>query len=88
MAVESLQSASCGSLVGTARGMWRAGVGEFWKGFPVRCLRYAISAVVSKTTVQGLQRARRVRPVASTERARFAFADTAFNKKINFVAGM
>lgn len=58
MAVESVRSASCGSLAGTAQAMMQAGVGEFWRGFPVRSMRYALSAVVSKTTVQQLRRLR------------------------------
>lgn len=56
MAVESVQSASCGNLRKSVADMMRGGVGEFWRGFPVKSLRYTVSAVVSKTTVQRLRR--------------------------------
>lgn len=56
LAVESVKSASCGSLRKTVAGMMKGGVGEFWRGFPVKSLRYTVSAVVSKTTVQQLRR--------------------------------
>lgn len=59
MAVDSFRHSSCGSIAVTARTMMSYGPGEFWRGFPVRSVRYALSAVVSKTTVQHLQRKRK-----------------------------
>lgn len=56
MAIESVTRASCGSFSLTTRTMMRCGLGEFWKGYKNRMVRYAISAVVSKTTVRHLRR--------------------------------
>lgn len=55
MAVESTRAASCASLRGTVEKLMQGGVGEFWRGFPHKGLRYGVSAFVSKTAVQRLR---------------------------------
>lgn len=57
MAVQAIRSTAptTAGLRVTAGAMMQAGVGEFWRGFPARCQRYALSAVVSKSTVQLLK---------------------------------
>lgn len=55
MAAEAVRSTGCQSIRDTANIMLQGGVGEFWRGFPLRSVRYAVSAVVSKTTVQHLK---------------------------------
>ncbi|CDF37468.1 unnamed protein product [Chondrus crispus] len=59
MAVESVKNAPGRSLTHTARSMMQTGVGEFWRGFPSRSMRYVVSAIVSKATVQQLRRLQR-----------------------------
>lgn len=66
MAVESARSAASGSLSYTARAILQTGVGEFWRGFPNRSLRYVLSAVASKATVQQLRRFQKSRPMNDT----------------------
>lgn len=55
IAVESIRSDRCSTFHGMAGTMLSKGLGEFWRGFPVRSFRYAISAIVSKTAVQHLK---------------------------------
>lgn len=59
MAVQALRDGGGStslSMADTMGSMARAGgVGEFWRGFPGRAVRYAVSAVVSKATVQKLK---------------------------------
>lgn len=55
IAVESIRSEGCSTFHGMASAMLSKGLGEFWRGFPARSVRYALSAVVSKTAVQHLK---------------------------------
>lgn len=64
VAVESVKSVSCGSVALTAREMLQNGVGEFWRGYQQRIVRYAVSAVVSKTTVRQIRRLENTTPSA------------------------
>lgn len=55
MAIEAVRTEERGSIHRTARAMLQGGIGEFWRGFHVRSARYAVSAMVSKATVQHLK---------------------------------
>lgn len=65
MVVDAVQSTSQTSLTNTAGKMLANGVGEFWRGFPTRSVRYVVSAVVSKSTVQHLRGRLQVRQAAA-----------------------
>jgi len=52
-AVSALKGGNSTRMV--AMELLRGGPGEFWRGFPNRSLRYALTAVVSKSTVQHLR---------------------------------
>ncbi|PXF48871.1 hypothetical protein BWQ96_01427 [Gracilariopsis chorda] len=62
VAVESVKTVSCGSVAATTREMLQNGVGEFWRGYQQRVVRYAVSAVVSKTTVRQIRRLEDAKP--------------------------
>lgn len=49
------QCSAAVSIAGTAGAMLERGVGEFWRGFPLRSIRYTVSALVSKASVQHLK---------------------------------
>lgn len=55
IAVESIRGSQCETLSKIVPSMLSNGIGEFWRGFPRRSVRYAVSAIVSKTTVQQLK---------------------------------
>ncbi|KAI0559986.1 Mitochondrial carrier [Gracilaria domingensis] len=56
VAVDSVRNIYCGSVAATTREMLQSGVGEFWRGYQRRIVRYAVSAVVSKTAVRQIRR--------------------------------
>lgn len=57
VAVESVRSASSGipSTIGTARNIWARGPAEFWRGYRTRATHYAISASITRLTVEKLK---------------------------------
>ncbi|CAN8072898.1 unnamed protein product [Agarophyton chilense] len=58
VAVQSVKSVCCASVLATTREMFQGGVGEFWRGYQRRLVRYAVSAVVSKTAVRHIRHPR------------------------------
>lgn len=60
-AVAAVKGNSGAASVLIARSLLAKGPGEFWRGFPKRSVRYAATAVVSKTMVQRLRAADRAR---------------------------
>eukprot|EP00178_Gracilaria_changii_P019147 TRINITY_DN55678_c0_g1_i1.p1 TRINITY_DN55678_c0_g1~~TRINITY_DN55678_c0_g1_i1.p1 ORF type:complete len:343 (-),score=41.96 TRINITY_DN55678_c0_g1_i1:48-1076(-) len=58
VAVESVKNVCCGSVGATTRQMLHSGLGEFWRGYQRRVVRYAVSAVVSKTAVRYIRHPR------------------------------
>lgn len=82
MAVTAVQSpAACGGFRMTASSLIAQGVGELWRGFPVRSVRYAISAVVSKSTVQQLKSRQWENGSASSQKAAFVIGPERVGKR-------
>ena len=80
VAVQSVKSVSCEPMMNMAKNMYRKGIGEFWRGYPIRFLRYAVSAVVSKTAVRSF------RPRMNEESASAKFAVSSASASGAFVA--